>query len=78
MKRRGKLLLFPVLLLVLICCGKNQPDPYQYSLPELTDDGWSVGDADEAGLRTDFLSDMMDYIRGRDGPARFREQLSFY
>lgn len=36
-------------------------------MPELADDGWSVGDADEAGLKTAILTDMMNYIRDTEG-----------
>ena len=62
-----KSVVFSVLLVALTCCGGKQPDPYMYSVPELTDDGWSVGDAEEAGLNTDILSDMMNHIRDTEG-----------
>ena len=67
MERALKLVIFSVLLAALTCCGGKQPDPYKYTVPELADDGWSVGDADEAGLKTEILSDMMNYIRDTEG-----------
>jgi len=60
-------LIFSTLFLALMCCSKNNQEPYLYSVPLLADDGWSVGDADKAGLRTGVLSEMMDYIRETNG-----------
>ncbi len=62
-----KLVIFFVFLAALSCCGGKHTDPYKYTVPELAGDGWSVGDADEAGLKTEILSDMMTYIRGTEG-----------
>jgi CubicO group peptidase (beta-lactamase class C family) len=67
MKRAAKFMIFTVILFVFVCCSKNNQDPYQYSIPLLADDGWEVGDADEAGLKTEVLKEMMDYIRQRKG-----------
>jgi CubicO group peptidase (beta-lactamase class C family) len=67
MERALKLVIFSVVLAALAGCGGKHPDPYRYGVPELAADGWSVGDADEAGMRTEILSDMMDYVMDTEG-----------
>jgi CubicO group peptidase (beta-lactamase class C family) len=59
--------IFFILLPVLLCCTRNDPEAYRYSIPENAGDGWSTGGADENGLNTIILSEMMNHIRSTDG-----------
>jgi hypothetical protein len=51
-----------ILLQTLICCSGDDTEGYRYRIPEAAYDGWSTGDADENGLSSETLSDMMAYI----------------
>lgn len=67
MKRVVKSMIFAVILFIFNCSSDNSPEHYKYSIPLPAEDGWEVGDADEAGLSTDVLSEMMDYINIKEG-----------
>ena len=62
-----KSVVFSVLLVALTCCGGNRLTPTRTACLSLLMTGWSVGDAEEAGLNTDILSDMMNHIRDTEG-----------
>ncbi|MEZ5020157.1 MAG: serine hydrolase [Bacteroidales bacterium] len=56
-----------ILLPVLFYCSRDDQGEYSYTAPEPAGDGWSTGDAGENGLSVTVLSEMMDYINGREG-----------
>lgn len=54
------------MILLSGCDIFNGPE-YQYYIPELADEGWIVGNADELGVNSRDLSEMMDYINETSG-----------
>jgi CubicO group peptidase (beta-lactamase class C family) len=56
-----------ILLPALLCCTRDNPAEYSYTIPETASDGLSTGDAEENGLSTAVLSEMMEYINGTGG-----------
>ena len=62
MKHFKSLLILSLILIVSFSCKKNRLPDYEYIIPELTDDGWEVSSADEAGLNSNNIAEMMDYI----------------
>ncbi len=60
-------ILVVVLFIANESCKKDKPDPYVYSVPELADEGWGIASAEDAGLSTDVLSEMMNLVGRSDG-----------
>ena len=57
-----------LLALSIISCKKdNITNDYQYSIPELSNDGWEVGSTNEVGINTGVISDMMNFINNTSG-----------
>jgi CubicO group peptidase (beta-lactamase class C family) len=65
MKNQGLYLLILGMVFFLGSCDKEGGPDYQYEIPPAIDDGWDVGSADEEGLSTSQLKDMMDYLESR-------------
>jgi len=49
-------------ILTPACHNDGPVQQYKYSIPEQTEDGWIVGSTNDAGLNTEILVDMMNYI----------------
>lgn len=50
-----------------LACEDDIATGYQYGIPVSANDGWSVGSADDAGISSSVLSDMMDFIYDTPG-----------
>ena len=53
------------LLLFSFCSDENvnePPPPYEYSVPEQTDDGWNTGTLAEVNIQSEKLIQLVDYI----------------
>jgi CubicO group peptidase (beta-lactamase class C family) len=53
------------LLLFYFCSDENvnePPPPYEYSVPEQTDDGWNTGTLTEVNIQSEKLIQLVDYI----------------
>ena len=64
---RNRAIFFMILGLALCLggCDNEGESGYSYEIPPLTSDGWMVGSADEVGLDTTQLTDMVDYLASR-------------
>jgi len=50
-----------------LACNEDPITRYKYSIPEAAEDGWETGSADQAGISSAVLSEMMDYIDDNPG-----------
>ena len=64
-----RILLLALILILIPACEDDNPtsyNTYEYSIPEQTTDGLTVGSATDAGLNSEMLIDMMNYVNNMD------------
>ena len=58
-----------VFIATLLACGKEDPGPYVYAVPESTGDGWAVMAAEAAGLASAPLEEATSAVRSGSYPG---------
>lgn len=65
----GRFIFLPLFALILLlpACKDQNGNGHYYSIPQEANDGWEVASADEEGLSSSVLQDMLDYLESVQG-----------